>query len=209
MDDFRKTRNRIIHYGFSPKDDDVSAVLLLKTGYPLVEQCYETYFNFPLKQRGKEYGGLLPDLGEQLEVARNVYLKARSDPGLKLTYCFMAFAHKIRWGIQHWMMSDWQKEVLNSDEESGWRGPDFQHKQKEEIKWKIFSTPWEFNCPICGDYNTFVCELDDQKLDNGIIRMNRGICVSCGLVIPHGCPYLVDELCKDKLEEVRPKILSL
>src|SRR5437588_473581 len=32
LDEFRDKRNEIVHYGFSPKDDEISAVLLLKTG---------------------------------------------------------------------------------------------------------------------------------------------------------------------------------
>lgn len=43
LKDFRDKRNKIIHFGFSPKDDEASAELLLKTGYPLIEQCYKPF----------------------------------------------------------------------------------------------------------------------------------------------------------------------
>jgi len=36
--DFRLKRNEIIHYGFSPKDNEKSAIFLLKTGYRLIEE---------------------------------------------------------------------------------------------------------------------------------------------------------------------------
>lgn len=206
--DFRLKRNEIIHFGFSPKDDEISAVFLLKTGYSLIEQCYEEFFQFPLQGKGDVYGGLLPDLAHHLNVARKVYIKAKEEKGLDLTYCFISFAHAIRWGIQHWMMSDWQKDLLHSEEEGGWASWEFQHKQKEELSWKTFDISWHFDCPVCGDPDSFICELDDTQLDKGKVSLKRGACVNCGLVTPKNCPFLVDELCAEQFDEARPKILK-
>ncbi len=51
LDDFRRTRNRLIHYGFSPKDDEKCAALLLKTGLPFLKDCYHEFFDFYLDWR--------------------------------------------------------------------------------------------------------------------------------------------------------------
>lgn len=206
--DFRLKRNEIIHFGFSPKDNEISAVLLLRTGYNLIEQCYKAFFQFPLIGEGDDYGGLLPDVARHLNIARRVYIKAEKQKELNLSYCFISFAHKIRWSIQHWMISDWQKNLLHSEEESGSASWEFQEKQKEELSWKTFNIPWHFDCPVCGDPDTFICELDDNRLDKGEVSLKRGACVNCSLVIPKNSPFLADELCAEQFNEARPKILK-
>jgi len=205
LKEFRDKRNEIIHYGFSPKDDDRSAVLLLKTGYRLIEQCYQTFFQFPLKRKGEKHGGLLPDLDRHLNISRKVYLKAKNETDLNLTYCFISFAHHIRWKTQHWSMSDWQLELLQSEEESGETAWDFKRKQKTELGLEPL---WDFDCPVCNEPESFVCKLDEDELDEGKIRLKRGICVNCNLTIPKNCPFLADELCEDQLDKARPKILK-
>ena len=183
-------------------------MFLLRTGYSLIEQCYEAFFEFPLQGKGDAYGGLLPDLARHLNVARKVYIKAKEEKELNLTYCFISFAHAIRCGIQHWMMSDWQKDLLHSEEEGGWASWEFQHKHKEELNWKTFDISWHFDCPVCGDPDSFICELDDNQLDKGEVSLKRGVCVNCSLVIPDNCPFLADELCAGQFDEATPKILS-
>ena len=208
INDFLEKRNEIIHYGFSPKDDEISAILLLKTGYRLIEQCYQTFFHFHLKRSSERYGGLFHDVDNQLDISRKVYLKAKDEPGLNLTYCFIAFAHQINWSIRHWMLSDWQKDLLDSEAKSGCEGWDFKHKHKEELEYKIFNASWEFDCPICNSPESFICELDVDELEKGRIRLKRGVCVNCSLKIFMDCPFLSDELCGDQFDEVRPKILK-
>ena len=205
INEIRKKRNTIIHEGFSPKDDEISAVLLLKTGYRLVEQCYDTFFQFPLKRKGERYGGLLSDLDRHLDISRKVYLKAKDETGLNLTYCFISFAHQIRMGIQHWSMSDWQLKVLQSEEESGWTAWDYKQNQKRKL---ALEPSWDFDCPVCNEPESFVCKLDEDELDKGKISLKRGVCVHCNLIIPKNCPFLADELCEDQLDEARPKILK-
>ena len=104
---FRLKRNQILHYGFSPKDDEESAILLLETGYNLIEDCYESFFNFPLHSKGTTYGGLALDFDRQLKVAKNVYCKVYNNNNLNLAYCFISFSHQLRWSLRGWMLSDW------------------------------------------------------------------------------------------------------
>ncbi len=208
LKDFREKRNEIIHYGFIPKDDEIAADFLLKTSYPLIEQCYEAFFQFPLQGKGDVYGGLLPDLARHLNVARKVYIKAKEEKEFDLTYCFISFAHNIRWGIQHWMMSDWQNDLLHSEKGIGRDSWEHQHKKKEELSWKTFDNSWHFDCPVCGEPDSFICELDYIRLVKGEVSLKRGVCVNCSLEIPMNCPFLADELCVEQITEARPKILK-
>ena len=105
-------------------------------------------------------------------------------------------------------MSDWQKDLLHSEEESGWASWEFQQEQKEELSWKMFDASWHFDYPVCGDPDSFICELDANQLVKGEVSLKRGACVNCSLVIPKNCPFLTDELCAKQLDEARPKILK-
>ena len=207
VNEFRQKRNRMIHSGFSPKDDESSAILLLGVGYPFIECIYETFFQYPLKRRDKKYGGLLPDIDVQLEIATRVYLKARGIKDLNLEYCFYSFAHYIRWLTQGFMLSDWQQEILFPGELDD-RAFDYKHEQKEQLERKTFEIYWEFDCPVCNDPNSFVCEVDSGELEKKIIVLKRGVCVNCGLLIPSNCPFLANELCVDQVEKNRLEILD-
>lgn len=207
--DFRLKRNEIIHYGFSPKDNEISAILLLETGYRLIEQCYEIFFKFPLEDKNGVDGGLLPDFVKHLDVAKKVYIKARHEKNLNLAYCFISFRKIIALAIQPWIMSDWQNELLDSEELSGNEAWEIKEKQKEDIAQDVFGgVCWNFECPVCHTSDSFVVEIDGNQLDNSEVRLIRGLCVDCSLVIPLGCPFIVDILCEDQIDEEKPKILK-
>lgn len=208
LNEFRTMRNAIVHHGFSRKDEETSARVLLRTGYPLLEQCYRTFFDYSLKRREEEYGGLLPNLDRHLEVAEDVYLKVKDTPRLECSYCFIPLGHEVRLMIQNSMLSSWQLEVLQNEESTGDQSWALQDAYKNQLLRESFANVWEFDCSVCGHYETFVCELDDEALENKDIRLKRAVCVQCGLLIPKSCPLLVDELCKDQVDEVRPRLLK-
>lgn len=199
LDNLRKARNRMIHYGFSPQDDEQTAVLLLKVGFPFLSQCYEEFFDFSLEK------GLLPDFFQQLKIATEVYNKAKNMRGLNFTYCFRAFSHLLCWSVKDSFMSHWELESAQSADETGLKFA-VCAKQKGKLE-QLFIQCWFFNCPICGDIETFACELDDNQLDREKVHIQRAVCVSCGLVIPHGCPFLADAICRKQIEEKSPEIL--
>jgi hypothetical protein len=202
--DFRYKRNDFIHFGFSPKDGALSARLLLETGYPHLERCYQEFFQFHL------YDALIVEVAHHLRVACRVYDKAKPQIDLDLSYCFISFAHQIRMGTQHWTMSDWRIDLLDSAEQGGageWPVFEFKMNQKEAISHK-FDAYWEFDCPVCGEPDAFVCELDCDELNEGKISVIRGVCVHCNLVIPRNCPFIANELCAKQLDEARPRILK-
>ncbi len=203
--DFRDKRNEIAHYGFSPKDDEISAYHLLNAGFPLIEQCYEAFFQFSLIGNEKYHGGLLPEIAHHLLVAKNVFSKKRDKA--HSAYCFSSFSHLIRFNIQRWMLSDWQKDILFSEIESGWKSWEIKHKQKEDLTSK-FGASWVFDCPVCNDVESFVCDLDVENLKKreGIIK--RGICVNCGFVVSNDDHFLADELFKEQINQQETSILS-
>jgi hypothetical protein len=208
LDQFRQKRNHIIHFGFSHSDDEESAALLLDTGYRLIEQCYEKYFDFPLKRKGIYFGGLLPNFDRHLEVAQIVYQRTRHIRNVEAAWCFIPLAQEMRWRIRDSMLSNWEAEVLQDEEEGFERRFEFQEREKRNLLQDTFEVSWEFDCPICDYPDALVCELESQALEKRQIRLNRAVCVSCGLAIPNNCPTLADELCADQLVETQPLILK-
>jgi hypothetical protein len=208
LHEFRKKRNDIIHFGFNRSNDEEAAALLLRTGYPFIEQCYEIYFDFRLKRLGADYGGLLPNFDRHLEIGQIVYQRTRQCENVRAISCFIPLAHEIRWRIRDSMLSNWEAEVLQDEDEQFERRFELQEREKRKLRWDQFQISWEFDCPICDYPEALVCELDHEALEKREIHLDRAICVSCGLVIPKNCPTLADELCADQLVEARPRILE-
>lgn len=199
LESFRFTRNRIVHYGFSPCDDEETVVLLLKTGFRFLSACYKEFFSFDL------LGSLHGDFGDQLGIALSVYEKAKGMEGLRFSYCFLAFGHLIRWSARQSLMADWENDASIHAEEIGAKF-EHCHKRKDQLE-RLLSTSWVFNCPICRDGDTFVCELDENRLENRVVALKRGECANCGFVVRKGYPFLLDALCKDQIHKKRDEIL--
>ena len=199
LDNFRTTRNRMIHHGFTPKDDHVAGALLLQIGLPFLDACYQELFGFSLEV------GLLSEFHSHLEIATEVYQKAKTVQSLDLSLCFIAFAHQIRWSIKPSFMANWESRSLERAGE-GFEKSDSCKTQKQELEKALYPS-WTFNCPICGEIEAFVCEMDDGRLDMGQVALLRSACVNCGLVIGKGLPFLTDELCQGQVEESQSKIL--
>jgi hypothetical protein len=199
LKDFRYTRNRIMHYGFSPRDDEETATLLLKTGFPFLMACYREFFNFELLD------DIAVEFGKHLRIALDVYQQAKGTPDLRLSYCFLGFGHLIRWALRQSLMAHWEIDASVRWAENG-ASFDACAKMKSEIALQI-GAAWSFDCPVCDAIDTFVCELDEDRLDDRIIALRRGMCASCGFLVPINCPYLVDALCRQQIPRKRDAIL--
>lgn len=64
--DFRETRNRITHHGFSPQDDSETTSLYLEVGLPFLALCYREFHAFDLLD------GLWLECAEHIENAQRV-----------------------------------------------------------------------------------------------------------------------------------------
>jgi hypothetical protein len=210
LDDFRIKRNAITHYGFSPQDNEKSAELLLDTGYIFIEECYEKFFDFSLAGKNQEPGGLIVDLAYHYNVAKKIREKSKNNRRHSAKNCFVSLSHYIRWVIKYSMLSESDSNFLSkSTEEYNQRIEDFQNELKEEYDHKIFSSTWHFDCPVCGNDESFICELDENQLKNHQeIRLQRAYCVNCDFTVPKNCFYMADELCKEQIDQQKMKILS-
>ena len=145
-------------------------------------------------------------LQERPRLVENREIASSSEAKLKMG--FIPLGHEVRWVIQNSMLSSWQMEVLQNEESTGDQSWSLKEAYNNQLLLESFANVWEFDCSVCGHDETFICELDDTALENRDIRLKRAVCVQCGLLIPKNCPLLVDELCKDQVDEVRPRLLK-
>jgi len=220
LDNFRRTRNRIIHYGFSPRDDEECAVLLLETGLPFLKRCYSELFGFFLDWHDIRPGnvrfdrltpeelriaGLRPEIAEQLRFANEVFLKAKHLGGLDRSYCFTAFIHYIRVKLKHVFMAHGECEILENDEVN-WQKHRAEEERKEEVARFFKWVTWNFCCPICDGEDSLVAELDETGLDAGRVTPKRCVCVHCDFVVPALAPFLSEILLAAQSEAQKPAI---
>lgn len=196
---FRDARNRIIHDGFSPKDDSDSTALMIKVGFPLSMACLKDLHEFDLGN------GLLQEYTEQLSVAEKVYRRA-SSVAKDLTYCLKSFGHLIRWRLRENFSAYWADEALIDAEQSGQKF-DIVHPQKGKIE-RHFGAYWDFDCPICNDVDSAVAELSESGFDAAQVRPLRLACVNCGFSIGKDDLFLAEVVLEPQIATATPQILK-
>ena len=219
--DFRRARNRIVHYGFSPEDDDMSVRLLLQTGLPFLKKCYQELFSFYLdwldvRPGVQKFGdlshvemekvSLVPYHADQLRVASEVFAKAK-DLQISMTYCFTSFAHHVRVMFKGMVVGDAEQSVLN-DGDATWEAEQKHKREWRKVFHKMRHDPcFDLLCPICGGCDTLVAQLDEDRLDDPVVSFRMGACVKCGLIIPNA-PYLADILLRHQIQEKTEEIFK-
>jgi len=195
LDRFREARNRIVHYGYTPQDDETCAVQLLETGFPLLEKCYSDLFGFDLipGPGGVGKGGLDAKVGQQYTVCRDVYRQAKQLQGIRYGYCFTSLAHYVRLAIKQMAMTATESNLIENG--SGW-GAERQHEEqaKKELEGAFQEPVWDFDCPVCGGEQTLVAELDGEALKRKQVSVRRCVCVHCEMVVFGGSPYLANRM---------------
>ena len=172
-------------------------MLLLKIGLPFLSACYREFFNFDLLD------GLRVEYGQQLRIALDTYLRTKDMPDIRYSFCFSAFAHLIRWRVRESFMADWEIDASADAHDARFHSC---RKKKNALE-RAFGAAWFFDCPICDRPDTFVCQLDDDRLvEDRAVILQRAACASCGLVVGN-IPFLADALVHEEVARQRTEIL--
>lgn len=197
---FRKARNRITHQGFSPRDDSESVGLLLEVGLPFLHQCYVHLFSFDL------WNALPPEFEQQFRVGAEVYIRAKGAADLDRSYCLNGLGHLVMWSLRDRFSADWQIKALVRAEEVG---TEFQLKYKERQRLEhVFSPSWIFDCPLCGEPESVVCQLDEGALRSGDVIPEQLACINCCLVVKKTELHLSEELLRNGASNEKQAILK-
>ncbi len=217
-------RNRIVHYGFSPLDDDTSVRLLIRIGLPLIKRCYQRFFDFYLDWRDVRPGlssfhdltseeiakvGLFPEFADSLNLARSIYSKAKELRGIDLSYCITPFSQHIRFALKNNYLGLAEQSLISGT--GGQEEFDAENSAKELIEkaFKKLSSCecYYFDCPICDGCDSVVAQIIDSNIDNGILSFQRAACVKCGLFLPPK-PFITDMVLEHEIEKHRKEILA-
>lgn len=198
FDKLRHARNRMIHYGISPRDDAESARYLLFTGINFISLCYKQFFGYDL------IDGLLYWIADPIKVAIETFNKT-SRLNIDHSYCFIPLFSSFRIYMQPTFKPEWEYDALEKCENNGIAYEHIANKAKE-IESKFIDS-WKFWCPVCNDSH-LIAEIDGSSLDGRVIRLNRVVCCKCDLVIPSGCPELANVLLREEIAKEREAILK-
>jgi hypothetical protein len=217
----RDRRNRLVHYGFSPKDDPECAVLLLEVGIPFLNLCYQIMFDFYLDWQDIRPGvddfmtltsaeaskaGLLPAVAEQLRFVANTYRSAKGQRDFKPEWSFHSFVHYINFILKQSAMSE---SEANSFEYADSNGINFDREMKVRRSLEIaFRDSCVLDCPICDGVGTLIVELEYNTLSEGEISPDRCGCVQCGFVVWKGAPHISRVLLAGQIAQVRERLLK-
>ncbi|HUW37674.1 MAG TPA: hypothetical protein VMV91_10120 [Rhodocyclaceae bacterium] len=200
LNEFRVTRNRITHRGFSPEDDSEAASLYLEVGLPFLSLCYRELHSFDLM------GGLLTEYVEHIHAAQKVHMLAKGLPNIELSYCLHSFGHLIRWCFKRNFSAGWEIDSLVHAEEVGVKF-ERTYAEKQELE-RLFEVPWSFDCPVCGDLDSAVSELDPARLDDRDVIPKRMACTTCGFVVSGPQLFLSQVLLEEQVAKSRSQILK-
>jgi len=222
--DFFETRNGIIHHGFMPSDSEISAKLLLETGFPLLSDYYIGLFDFYLDWKDLKVAlplnskddpeksvknGLDSDVSDVWQISKEVYQCVKDLPGQDFIYCFKPLIIRLRQKL------NWKTESAMDAEGDGVYGQwefDHQHRRKKELADLFGNESYTFDCPVCisGGGDSLVVELDKEKLSQKKVGFQSAECVNCGFEVGDSGnePLLLDILLKNQLAICQEKILQ-
>lgn len=196
---FCDKRNRFIHFGYTPECSEDCAVLLLKTGFPLLSNLYEALFDIHLscpKKRSKAV--FYPKIAEMWDATRRIYqleLKAK-DPG------FGYVLYPLRKYISY-LMHDDGDDGSNNFGEYKYEKRSSRRKELESI----YIYAHEFKCPICA-WDELIVNLSHDGLDRGLIVIDEGECAECEFAVSYQQRLIFDVLLEDQVKKKSPTILK-
>jgi hypothetical protein len=205
---FTNLRNDFAHYGYSPKDDSRAISQLLGTGLPLLLALYADLFDLFLDARAvrpeaqsfesltdveRDKVGLIPEIGDHVRHALDVYALVKDQPGLDVTYCIHALAYQVGRSVSANFMSAAECDLAFGDRRFD-RSFDAEETERKRLE-SLFTDSWRFDCPICQEgVSGFVCEIVERPDVPHRFSVPRGACPSCGFSIPASYTHLADVL---------------
>ena len=206
--DLTNLRNDFIHFGFNPEDDRRAITQILKTGLPLLLAIYADLFDIFLDARAirpdlrditslttseRDRVALVPEFGDQVRHALDVFALVKDQPHIDPTYCIHALAYLVGRSVTANFMSSAERDLAFGDKRAD-RAFEIEEGKRCRLE-GIFSESWRFNCPICAEgASGFVCEVVEESDSRHGYSVRRGACPSCGFSISPDHHHLADVL---------------
>ena len=181
---FRNLRNNIVHFGYTPKDDDIAAKLIFSIGIPAFFFYIKTHPELNVDLKSCLDLNLLDHLNITIKVnGSNAGYKNMSSVDSSLT---------LRHLIKRVLISEpiWQDDALNQHNLGGL--VEFEVKDKlRKLLHEGWKTCEDIHCPVCGQ-EQLVVQLDDAAIEKKLIIAIKGHCLNCDLNFQSGGGYLLN-----------------
>jgi len=205
---FQKKRNQIIHYGFMPRDTELCAELLLRTGFRTLMTLYEHFFGFRLMWQQVDVRsegllalsaedaatvGLVPQIGDLLWLGLTSYAREHAERKIDPKIYFSPLATCLQNGLKRGWASESEITAGEKSDEAGmlWEAQD---ATKEEVIRHFRDPSKALNCPLCGGVETAMVELDADAIEEGRLEVRRCFCVGCNWSVGSDAGFLAHDL---------------
>ena len=198
---FRILRNNIVHFGYTPKDDDIAAKLIFSIGIPAFflysKNHPELYIDFQ--------SCLNSDLFDHLNIVIKINDNNAKSKNISAVDSSLVLRHWIKRSLINEPM--WQDDALNQHNLS----EQIEFEVKEELR-KMLHDGWklceDFRCPVC-DHEQLVVQLDSAEFEKKLICATKGHCLNCDLNFQPCGNYLLNYFINRNLGiEEKEKILK-
>jgi hypothetical protein len=212
----RQTRNRIIHYGFTPRDDEECARRILQTAIPFYEQLLTVCFGYWLTWQSAMPGAssiselppekskkvcLFPQIGDHLQLAREYFRKvAINFPSIHAGNGFIPLAHAIVRDFSSRESTAEARTLQMMEECGGLFQVQADFASNLDAQFGYGRCQW-FDCPVCDGLTTFAAKYTDEALEKNEFRFETGHCVNCDLHIQKSAIQLIELMLVDQLDD--------
>ena len=181
---FRTLRNNIVHFGYTPKDDDIAAKLIFSIGIP----TFFLYVNNHPELSVDFQSCLDPDLFDHL----NLTMKLNDSNAIHKNISPVDSSLTLRHWIKRTLICEpiWQDDALNQHNLGGL----VEFEVKDKLR-QLFHDSWEtcedIQCPVCGQ-EQLVVQLDSAAIEKKSINALKGHCLNCDLNFQPGGRHLLN-----------------
>jgi hypothetical protein len=188
---FRETRNRLTHYGFTPRDDEESVSLFLKTALPFLDAWMEHSNGISIVD------SLIWDLGPKVRVSMALN-RPTSRSEISAIDSIRGVAHGILRHTRYFFLTWWEREILDNDATTLGTRPISGFDLKEGLKKKLLQDDPStvIDCPICAGADSLVVKVDEELLDKRRVLPIAARCVECSFSLPSQAKGLLTALCQ-------------
>jgi hypothetical protein len=194
---FRNLRNDVVHFGYSPKDDEASARMLFSTGIPVFFMFLANHKDLTLDLESC----LHPDLHDQLQLTLSLN-QAHQQKNISAIESSKILRHLIR--RMNSNLTIWQESAF--DEGNLSQHLEFEAKTAlKNMLLRIWHCSETLRCPVCEE-NDLIIRLEEEQISKGNLHGINAHCINCDLILQ--APLLNIFLQKNLNKEQRNKILE-
>ena len=186
---FRLKRNKVTHYGSSPKDGEEAAYLIYSFAIPLLNDFIKLSIDVSILD-------LLPGtIGNNLSAATRL-LQTFGEHKIPAINLICGVTHAVRREIREDNLSWWESELVSDP--NTWQVFDFKNARKEKLQEE---DPYiTISCPVCDCWEeSLVVRIDDRELEKGKIVLDSARCFECDWESTIESRELLRELCHTQI----------